>query len=108
MSDINDLLTRINGAMAKVKDKARQHLQEPLQEYLERQKRLEPYEKAQAQVVEVARPRLEALARRAGERMAVTPSVYQSRRAVKFEFRSPQAHIPLTFSVAPARALKNA
>ena len=68
---------------------------------------MEPYEKAQARVVEVAKPRLEALATRVGERMAVTPSVYQTRRAAKFEFQSPQAYITLTFSVAPDRQLKN-
>jgi hypothetical protein len=107
MSDINDLLTRIDGAIATVKEKVGQNLREQLQEYAEGQKRLEPYEKAQARVVEVARPRLEALAARVGERLAVTPSVCQTRRAVKFDFQSPQACITLTFSVAPDRQLKN-
>jgi hypothetical protein len=107
MSDINDLLTRIDGAIATVKDRTRQHAQEQLQEYAERQKQLEPYEQAQARVVEVAKPRLEALAARLGERLAVTPLVSPTRRSVKFEFQSPQACITLTFSVAPDRQLKN-
>ncbi len=107
MSDINDLLSRIDGALTAVKDKVKQEQQQRLQDHLERQKRLEQYEKAQARVVEVAKPRLDALARRAGERVAVTPSVSQTRRSVKFEFKSPKAYITLTFSVAPDAAVKN-
>jgi hypothetical protein len=107
MSDMNDLLARIDGAIATVRDRAKLGAQEQLQEYTEQQKRLEPYEKAQAQVVEVAKPRLEALARRLGDRLSVSPSVYKSRRSARFEFQSPQACITLTFSVAPDRQLKN-
>jgi len=107
MSDINELLSRIDGALTSVKDKARQEQQQRLQDHLERQKRLEQYEKAQARVVEIARPRLEALAKKAGERVAVTPSVSQTRRSAKFEFKSPRAYLTLTFSVAPDAAVKN-
>jgi YHS domain-containing protein len=107
MSDINDLLSRIDSALTAVKDKVKQEQQQRLQDHLERQKRLEQYEKVQAQVVEIARPRLEALAKKAGERVAVTPSVSQSRRSAKFEFKSPRAYLTLTFSVAPDAAVKN-
>jgi YHS domain-containing protein len=107
MSDINDLLSRIDGALTSVKDKVKQEQQQRLQDHLERQKRLEQYEKVQARVVEIARPRLDALAKRAGERVAVTPSVSQTRRAAKFEFKSPRAYLTLTFSVAPDAAVKN-
>ncbi len=58
--------------------------------------------------MEIAKPRLEALAKRAGERASVTPSVSESRRSARFEFRSPKAYITLTFSVAPDRDIKNA
>src|SRR5262249_39964454 len=66
------------------------------------------YEKAQAQIVEIAKPRLEALAKRAGERTKVTPAVSQTRRTAAFEFKSAKAFITLTFSVAPDQAVKNA
>jgi YHS domain-containing protein len=64
--------------------------------------------KAQARIVEIAKPRLEALAKRAGDRASVTPTVSESRRSAKFDFQSSKAHITLTFSVAPDRDLKNA
>ena len=108
MSEIKDLMARIEGAFAGVKDKARRQQQEELQHYQERQKLFQQYEKAQARIVEIAKPRLEALAKRAGDRASVTPTVSESRRSAKFDFRSPKAHITLTFSVAPDRDLKNA
>jgi YHS domain-containing protein len=107
VSDVNDLVARIEGAFSAVKEKAKLEQQQELQHYQERQKLFQEYEKAQARVVQIARPRLEALAKRAGERVSVTPSVSESRRSAKFEFKSPKAHITLTFAVAPDRDLKN-
>jgi YHS domain-containing protein len=108
MSDINDLMARIDGAFAAVKDKAKQQQQQELQAFQDRQKLLKEYEKAQAQIVEIAKPRLEALAKRAGEKAKVTPFVSQSRRTATFEFRSPRAFITMIFSVTPDQHLKNA
>jgi hypothetical protein len=108
MSDVNDLLARIEGAFSSVKEKAKEQQQKELKHHQEQQKLFEEYEKAQARVVEIARPRLEALAKRAGERVSVTPSVSETRRSARFEFRSPKAYITLTFSVAPDREVRNA
>jgi YHS domain-containing protein len=108
VSDVNNLVTRIEGAFSALKEKAKQQQQQELQHFQERQKLFQEYEKAQARVVEIAKPRLEALAKRAGERVSVTPTVSESRRSAKFEFKSPKAHITLTFGVAPDRELKNA
>jgi hypothetical protein len=108
MSDVNELQARIDGALAAAKDKARQQQQGLLQDFLERQKQVKEYEKVQARIVEIARPRLQALASKAGERVKVTPSVSQSRRSAAFEFRSNKALITLTFSVAPDLPVKNA
>ena len=108
MSNVNDLVARIEGAFTSVKEKAKERQQQELKHYQERQKLYQEYEKAQAKVVEIAKPRLEALAKRAGERVSVTPSVSENRRSARFEFRSPKAHITLTFSVAPDRDIKNA
>jgi YHS domain-containing protein len=58
--------------------------------------------------VEVAKPRLEVLAKRAGERVSVTPSVSESRRSARFEFKSNKAYITLVVSVAPDREINNA
>jgi YHS domain-containing protein len=108
MSDVSELARRIDGALAAVKEKAQQQVQERLQEHQERQGLLKEYEKAQAKIVETAKPRLEALAKRAGERAKVTPAVSQTRRAASFEFKSPKAQIVLTFSVAPDQQVKRA
>ena len=108
MSDVNDLVARIDNALSSVKDKVLQQQHQELQHYQERQKLDQQYEKAQARIVEIAKPRLQALAKRAGDRASVTPTVSESRRSAKFDFRSPKAHLALTFSVAPDRDLKNA
>jgi len=108
MSDVSELARRIDGAFSAVKDKARQQTQQRLQEVQERQSLLKEYEKAQAQIVEIAKPRLDTLAKRAGERVKVIPTVSQTRRAAAFEFKSAKALIVLTFSVAPDQELKRA
>jgi hypothetical protein len=108
MSDVSELSRRIDAALAAVKDKAQQQAQERLQEYQERQALLKAYEKAQAQVIEVIKPRLAALAERAGDKVKVTPSVSQTRRAATFDFKSSKAVLALTFSVAPDREVKQA
>jgi YHS domain-containing protein len=108
MTDVSELSRRIDGALSAVKDKAQHQMRERLQDYQGRQAMLKEYEKAQARVVEIAKPRLEALAKRAGERVKVTPTVSQSRRAATFDFKSPKALMVLTFSVAPDQELKRA
>jgi hypothetical protein len=108
MSDVNDLATRIEGVLTTFKDKIKQQEQSALQEQVKRQERLKVYERAQARVVEIAKPRLELLAKRAGDRAKVTPAVSETRRAATFEFRAPKASLTLSFSVAPDRDVKNA
>jgi hypothetical protein len=108
MSDVNELEARIDGAFTKVKDRVKQDQQQQLKEYQERQKLVTEYEKVQTKIVEIAKPRLEALSKRAGERVKVTPSVSQTRRAATFEFRSNKAYITLAFAVAPDLQVKNA
>src|SRR5262245_11269305 len=108
MSDVNELVARIESAFSAVKDKAMERQQQELKHYQERQKLFKEYEKTQAKVVDVAKPRLEALAKRAGDRASVTPTVSETRRSARFEFRDQKAHMTLIFSVAPDRELKNA
>ena len=108
MSDVNDLIARIDGALTAAKDKIKQDQQQQLKDHQERQRLLKEYEKLQPRIVEIVKPRLEALDKRAGDRVKVTPSVPGSRRSAPFEFRSPKAAMTLTFCVAPDRSLKNA
>jgi hypothetical protein len=108
MSDAKALEARMEAVVAAVKDRAKANQQALLQSHLERQKLLATYEKVQDQIIEAVKPKLEALAKRSGERVHVTPSVSQYRRSAIFEFRSPKAYITLTFSVGPDRDVKNA
>ena len=108
MSTVDELVNRIEGAYSAAKDKVKQQQQQHLHTFQERRARLKEYEKIQSQILEIAKPRLEALAKRAGDRAEVTPSVSGSRRPAKFEFRSPKAYITLTFSVAPDPDIENA
>lgn len=108
MSDVSDLQARIEGAFTSAKDKVRQQQQGLLHDFVERQKRLREYEKVQARIVEIAKPRLQALADRAGDRVKVTPAVSQTRRTATFEFRSNKAFITLIVSVAPDLPVTNA
>ena len=48
------------------------------------------------------------MAKRAGDRVSVTPSVSESRRSARFEFKSPKAYITLTFSAAPDQEINSA
>lgn len=108
MSSVNELVARIEDTFAAVKDKLKQQQQRGLQIVQERRHRLAEYEKLQPRIGEICRPRLEALAKRAGERVSVKPMVSETRRSAVFEFRSPKAYITLTFSVAPDREITNA
>ena len=108
MGDVNELARRIDAAISGVKDKAQEQMRQRLQEFQARQGQLKEYEEAQAQIVDIARPRLEALAKRAGERVKVTSAVSQTRRAATFEFKSSKAKMDLTFAVAPDQDLKRA
>jgi hypothetical protein len=108
MSDTKDLESRMAAVVAAVKDKAKANQQALLQAHLERGKLLAAYEAVQDKIVDVVKPKLEALAKRSGDRVHVTPSVSQFRRSAIFEFRSPKAYITLTFTVAPDRDVKNA
>jgi hypothetical protein len=108
MNDTKDLEARMEAVVARVKAKAKADQQHLLKEHLERHKLLISYETVQDKIVEIVKPKLEALAKRSGERVHVTPSVSQYRRSAIFEFRSPKAYITLTFSVGPDRDVKNA
>lgn len=108
MSDLSNLEARIESAFTTVTERVKGEQQKILQDFLNRQELLKRYEQAQARVVEIARPRLQALADRAGARAKLTPYVSQTLRAVTFEFRSAKARMTLSFSVAPDYPVQNA
>ncbi|HET6574377.1 MAG TPA: hypothetical protein VFG68_12290 [Fimbriiglobus sp.] len=107
MSNSNDLAARIDGVINATKDKMRSEQQELLQEYAERQKRLERYTAALPRLLEVAKPRLELLAKRLGDKAEVSPDVSGTTRSARFAVKSPLARIKMTFSAFPDRDARN-
>ncbi len=107
MSTSNDLAARIDGVITATKDKMKSAQQGLLQEYAERQERLERYEAALPRLLAVAKPRLEVLAKRLGERAEVTPEVSGHTRAARFAVKSPIAQINMTVSAFPDRDARN-
>jgi YHS domain-containing protein len=99
MPDINQLLSRIDAAFQSSKEKVQSFQTKKVEEHHGRQQRLEQFDKLLDGLREVWRPRLEALAKKFGEKVEATPSVTPGRRAGLFKFKSDLAHIDLQFSV---------
>jgi hypothetical protein len=101
MANVNDLVDRIEAKIAAAKDRVKQLQAQRAEEFQGRQERLEQFEKSLDQLRAVWQPRLEALAKKFGERVDVNPRVEPGRRSGTFAFQSELARIKLTFSVAP-------
>jgi YHS domain-containing protein len=103
MPDLNSLASRIDGEFAAVEQKYRAAQTEQLQEYRERQKRLEQLGAVFGQLAEVWKPRLEMLAAKFGDRVQVTPRLTPSTREAAFEFKSKVGRVRLRFSALTDR-----
>src|SRR6516162_8530592 len=99
MPSIDQLLSRMDAAFTASQDKIAAFQTRQTQEYREREQRLEKFDKLCEQLGNVWRPRLDALARRFGDKVQVVPSMTHGRREATFKFSSALAHIDLRFSV---------
>lgn len=100
MSDVRQLLERIDAEFS-ASDARRKTLQATqLEQHHEREQRAQQFERLLDDLREVWRPRLEALAKRFGERVQVTPNVSPGRRNAVFQFQSPVARIALKFTAS--------
>ncbi len=108
MPNIDELLSRIDGAFNAGLDKIKALQTQKTQEYHDRHARLEKFDQQLTQLREVWRPRLEALAGRFGEKVKVTPTVTPRRRDATFAFNSDLAHIDLRFSVVTDSEVRKA
>lgn len=99
MPDLNELLSRIDAVFQASQDKIQAFQAEQVEALHGRQERLEQFDKLLDDLRSVWQSRLEALAKRFGEKVDVSPSVTPSRRAGLFKFKSDLAHIDLQFSV---------
>ena len=101
------LLDRIDAEFAAADKRIQQFKSERVQEYQGRQQRLEQFDRVLEELQNIWRPRLEALAKKFGERVDVEPRVEPGRRSARFEFQSELARIILTFAVAPDADVRN-
>jgi hypothetical protein len=98
MANVNDLLKRIDAEFDATRDKLKAFRAEKTQEHVERQQRLERFDKLLGELVDVWRPRLEALRAKFGDRAKVTPTIAPSRRTAAFKFDTELARVDLRLS----------
>lgn len=107
MPTVDQLISRIDAAVNASKEKIQAFQARQTQEHHDRQQRLERFDQIADQLKDVWRPRLEALAKRFGEKVQVTPEVSPGRRQATFRFNSELAHIDLRFSVFTDADVRN-
>jgi hypothetical protein len=93
----------IDAAFKRVEQLKTQHVDE----FQGRRQRLEKLDRILEELREVWRPRLDALAKKFGERVNVQPLIEPGRRSAKFKFKSELASIDLRFAVAPDSDVRN-
>jgi YHS domain-containing protein len=107
MSDVNSLMSRIDAEFAAVDKSIKSFQQEQVAAHQGREQRMETFHQVCDRLKEVWKPRLEALAKRFGEKVQVTPQVTPSRRAAEFAFRSPLAEVVLKFNATTDFDVRN-
>ena len=101
MASSGKLMDRIDAEFAAADQRAAKVKSQHIDEFEGRKQRLEKFGQLLEQLREVWRPRLEALAKKFGERVNVQPHVEPGRRSATFAFQSDLARIDLRFAVAP-------
>lgn len=107
MSEVDALLSRIDAEFQAVESRVKTLQAEQVKEYEGRKQRLEQLDKVFQQLRDVWKPRLEALAKKFGDKVQVTPHVTPSTRDVTFKFASNLARIELRFSATTDHDVRN-
>ena len=107
MSVSSELAERIDAEFNAAFDRIEQIKTKNVSEYQGRQQRLERLDGILEGLREIWRPRLEALAKKFGERVQVQPQVEPGRRSAKFKCKSELASIDLRFAVMPDAEVQN-
>lgn len=100
MADVSSLLNRIDAEFSAADKRIKEFQDQQVQEYRGRQERLELFVKACEGLRDTWRPRLEALAKKFGDKVQVTPTLTPTAREGTFEFKSQLANIVLRFSAS--------
>lgn len=103
----NSLAERIDAEIAAAFERVEHLKTQKVEEFQGRQDRLENLDKSLDDLREIWRPRLDALAKKFGERVQVQPQVQPGRRSATFKFKSELASVDLRFAVAPDADVRN-
>ena len=107
MASGSNLAERIDAEIAAAFQRVEQLKTQKVEEFQSRQERLEQFNQILDELREVWRPRLDALAKKFGERVDVRPNVERGRRSANFQFKSELASVELRFAVAPDPDVRN-
>jgi hypothetical protein len=107
MATTGNLADRIDAEIDAAFKRVEQLKTQNVEEFQGRQQRLEKLDQILEDLREIWRPRLDALAKKFGERVNVQPQVEPGRRSAKFKFKSDLASIDLRFAVAPDSDVRN-
>jgi YHS domain-containing protein len=106
MSDVKSLASRIDAEFTAAEDKIKKFQTGQVEEYKQRQKRVEQLGKVFDKLVDICRPRLELLVKSFGDRVNVTPRTVPSTREATFGFQSGLARVQLRFSATTDRDVR--
>jgi YHS domain-containing protein len=107
MANLSSLTDRIDAEFAAATQNVAETQKQRVQQFQEKQQRLEAMEKKLDELRDVWRPRLEALAKRFADKVKVTPTVSAGSRLATFQFQSELARIDLQFSVLSDEDARN-
>lgn len=107
MADLARLMDRIDTEFAQAEQQVKDFQTRKVEEYHGRQQRLELFAKVCDDLQGVWRPRLEALAKKFGDKVQVIPAVTPSCRQAEFAFKTLLAHITLRFSASTDEDVRN-
>ena len=98
MLDVKSLSDRIDAEFAASHRKQQQLQNVQVEQYRERDARLEKLDRVLDSLRDLWKPRLEAFARKFGDGVEITPKVASAARQATFQFQSPLARIDLRLS----------
>jgi YHS domain-containing protein len=101
MTNNIELANRIDAEFSAAERRLNQFRAQQVQEYQDRKKRLEHFERKLDELRKVWEPRLDVLAKKFGDRVDVRPTIEPGRRSATFEFQSSLARVTLRLSVSP-------
>jgi len=107
MAELDGLLKRIDAEFSALEDRIKLAQAEKVQEHQERQKRLAAFETLLGELPAVWQPRLEALTKKFGDKVKVTPKVTSTGREGVFDFESNLARIQLRLTASTDQEVRN-